>query len=366
MPVKFDQLMINNYLERAMQEFNTNPLSAGMIRRMANEVPDLFVAAARPYLDSADESAAHRFLTSLMLRQDCVFDEVADPARGSLERSINLFNRLCRMEPSFDVKLARKLPDRTGHNHANAFDRARCCRVLDVLNEASVGRRLIPILRHLVESTDSAIAAKATLFVGRRMQSPEWAARQITRDNPEGVRAKAIESLWGVKSQSAQALLEGYTTDESVPVAGNALVGLHKMGKPGIMEQIAEMVNSEAAGSRTTAAWTMGKIGDLSFADPLMEMLKDESPEVRSAALQSLIQLRKAEIAAREEASRNAPPPESVETTETEEPVETAEAEEPVEAEAAEVVEDAPVFHLDIRLDGSLHSTRSDRLERPE
>src|SRR5579863_6990286 len=110
MPVKFDQLMINNYLDRAIEEFNTNPLSAGLIRRMANEVPDLFVAAALRYLDSPDESAAHRFLTSLMLRQEGVFEEVADPARGSLQRSINLFNRLCKMDAGFDVKLARKLP----------------------------------------------------------------------------------------------------------------------------------------------------------------------------------------------------------------------------------------------------------------
>ena len=352
--------MINNYLDRAMQEFDTNPLSAGLIRRMANEVPDLFVAAALPHLDSPDESSAHRFLTSLMLRQDCVFDEVADPARGSLQRSINLFNRLCKMEPGFDVRLARKLPDRTGHNHTHAFDRARCCRVLDVLNEASIGRRLIPILRHLVESRDAAIAAKATLFIGRRMQSPEWAARQITRDNPEDVRAKAIESLWGVNSQSAQELLEDCVTDESVHVAGNALVGLHKLGKPGIMEQIAEMVNSDAAGSRTAAAWTMGTIGDLSFADPLMEMLKDESPEVRSAALQSLLRLRKAEAAAREEAAKNPPVPEPMEATET------GETGEPAEPDAPEVIEDSSLEDLDIRLDGSLHSTRSDRLEESE
>lgn len=359
MAVKFDQLLINIYLERAIAEFNTNPLSARLIRRMANEVPDLFVAAAMKYLDSADQSSAHHFLASLMMRQESVYEEIANPARGPLARSLNLFRRLCKLDPCFDVKLARKLPDRTGQNHAEAFDRARTCRVLDILHETSVGRRLLPILGHLVESMDSVVAAKATLFVGKRMQNPDWAARQMTRDNPEDVRANAVESLWGVQSASAQSLLENCVTDESVRVAGNALVGLHKLGKPGILEQITEMVSAETPESRTTAAWTMGKIGDSAFADPLAGLLKDEHPEVRSVALQSLLQLRKTEAAAREEAAKRTPPLPEV-------PVRK-----PSDAAVSHVVEDyaepkseEPVIDMDIRLDGSSHSTRSDRYRR--
>ena len=67
MAMKFDQLLIKTYLERAVIEFSTNPLSARLIRRMANELPELFVAAALEYLDSADQASAHHFLASLML-----------------------------------------------------------------------------------------------------------------------------------------------------------------------------------------------------------------------------------------------------------------------------------------------------------
>ncbi len=361
MPAKFDQLLINNYLDRAIAEFSVNPLSARLIRRMANELPDLFVAGAIRYLDSTDHSSAHHFLTSLMLRQHRVFDEVADPARGPLPRSLNLFNRLWKIDPCFDVKLARKLPDRAGHNHSEAFDRARSCRAIDVLNETSVGRRLVPILGHLVESPDPVLAAKATLFIGRRMQSPEWAARQITRDNPEEVRANAIESLWGVKSSSAQNLLEDCVTDESVHVAGNALVGLHKLGKPGILEQITEMVNADTPVFRTTAAWTMGRIGDSIFADPLTGLLKDDSPQVRSAALQSLLQLRKAEAAAREEAAKQPPAPEIAAQPAVQPEIEPA-VPHVIGTFEREPEADAKVADIEIRLDGSLHSTRSDRL----
>lgn len=354
MPVKFDQLMVNNYLDRAVAEFNTNPLSARLIRRMANELPDLFVTATLRYLDSEDHSAAHQFLTSLMLRQQSVFEEVADPARGPLPRSINLFTRLWKVDGCFDIKLARRLPDRAGHNHAQAFDRGRCCRTLDVLNEVSVGRRLIPIVGHLVESLDRVIAAKATLFVGRRMQNPEWTARQITRENPEDVRANAVESLWGLNSKSAQELLENCVMDESVRVSGNALVGLHKLGKPGILEKIAEMVTAETPDFRTKAAWTMGKIGHSAFADPLTGLLKDESAEVRSVALQSLLQLRRAEAASREEAAKNPP---------VAQPVEAAVRGKPAAPPAPRVIEETAPADIDIRLDGSRHSTRSDRLQ---
>ncbi len=363
MVVKFDQLLMNGYLERAITEFTSNPLSARLIRRMANEVPDRFVAAALRYLDTPDQSSAHHFLTSLMLRQDSILDEVADPARGTLPRSLNLFHRLSKIDPCFDVRLARQLPDRSGHNHAEAFDRARSCRVLDILNETSVGRRLVPILGHLVDSADTVLAARATLFIGRRMQSPDWAARQMTRGNPDEVRANAVESIWGMKSSSAQSLLENCLTDESVRVAGNALVGLHKLGKPGIMEQITEMVNADAAVFRTTAAWTMGKIGDSAFADPLTGLLKDASPEVRSAALQSLLQLRKSEAAVRKEVAREEA---AREVAAKEAAAKKALAPVPVQPVVESFVKPeppAPTIDMEIRLDGSARSTRSDRLK---
>ena len=79
------------------------------------------------------------------------------------------------------VKLARRLPDRHGLNHCEAFNALSSYRVLDVLDETSTGRRLVPVLGHLIDSADPRMAAKATLFIGKRIQSAEWAARQLTR-----------------------------------------------------------------------------------------------------------------------------------------------------------------------------------------
>ncbi len=109
-----------------------------------------------------------------------------------------------------------------------------------------------------------------------------------------------MESIWGLKSPTAQTLLEVCAGDSSSHVAGNALVGLHRLGKPGIVEQINSMVNGATHNVRSTAAWTMGRIGDSAFVDPLTELLRDDHPEVRGAALRSLLQIRKAEAAAPE------------------------------------------------------------------
>jgi hypothetical protein len=306
MPTILDQRLITTYLDRAVEGFSSNPLSARLIRRMASQAPDLFLISALKYLETQDESAAHRLLASMMLRQGSAYEEIADPGRGSLERSITLFTRLWKIDPSFDVKLARKLPDRNGLNHCEAFDAPRSYRVLDVLDETSTGRRLVPVLGHLIDNPNPRIAAQATLFIGKRIQSADWAARQLTRSDP-GIRAKAVESIWGLQSPTAQTLLEGCLKDASSDVAGNALVGLHKLGKPGIMEQIGEMVNGTSHGVRSTAALAMGKIGDAVFTDSLTELMRDAHPEVRSTALRSLLQIRKAAAAA-VGAAANQPP----------------------------------------------------------
>ena len=166
MPTNVDQRLISTYLDRAVAEFGANPLSARLIpRRMASQLPDLFLGAAVKYLESRDESAAHRLLASMMLRHPLAYEEIADPARGTLERSVTLFIRLWKVDPSFDVKLARRLPDRHGLNHCEAFDAIRSYRVLDVLDETSTGSAAaLPVLGHLIDSADPRIAAEGDAF----------------------------------------------------------------------------------------------------------------------------------------------------------------------------------------------------------
>ena len=287
-----DQNLVNSYMDRAVEEFDVNPLATQLIRRFANQTPDLFSAAAIRHLATTRQSNAHRFLSVLILRhQQELLDYLTNPLE-SRQKAVHLFQRVAVIDPAFDVKLARKLPDRVGTNHHFAISGQRAARAIEVLDETSRGRRLIPILGHLVESDEPRTREKATLFIGRRVQSPAWAEKQLKRTD-ERVRANAVESLWGLDTTPAKELLTNCAGDKANRVAGNALIGLHIAGDSGIADEVRRMSREPKACFRSTAAWMMGKIRDGEFVPRLTELVRDEEPVVRGAALRSLIDLRR-------------------------------------------------------------------------
>jgi HEAT repeat protein len=297
--MSLDFQVMEKYVQRGMDEFDRNPLASQLLRRLSHESPELFFRSVVKHLNSPDQSNAHRMLTMLLLKQDGLSDFLASPAFGTQESSVRLLKRLLAVDPSFDVKFAKKLPGRTYWNHAQAFDSLRSSRALDILDETSQGRRLLPILGHLPDSQDSKIAAKATLFVGHRVQNAQWARRQLDRGD-QRVRANAVEALWGVKTPQATRLLEDCTRDRNNRVVGNALVGLHLVGQETARTEVMSLSKQGKPELRSTAAWAMGKLALSDFAPRLTELVRDDHPEVRSSALRSLILIRRTESPAGE------------------------------------------------------------------
>jgi HEAT repeat protein len=163
--------------------------------------------------------------------------------------------------------------------------------VLDILDEISPGRRLLPVLSHLVSGDDRKLSSRAALFIGRRVQSAEWAAKQLLHGD-ERVRASAIQSIWGLRSPTAVSLMEGAIDDPNNRVAGNAVLGLHIAEAQGVAEIVLNMARKAGPHFRSTAAWIMGRIANPEFAPELNRLLKDESSMVRSTALRALIEFR--------------------------------------------------------------------------
>jgi len=339
--VTFREKIIEKYINQGIEEFDSNPLAPAFLRRLAKESPDVFFSVAMKQLRANENSNALRFLTIALMRRDEVTTYVADPAVASREVAQRIFNRFLAIDPSFDVKLARRLPDRGYINHADAFDTAHSTRALDVLDSTSRGRRLLPILGHLPNAADSQIAAKATLFVGKRVQSPAWAAKLLSRPD-ERLRANAVEALWGLDSSPAVRLLEDCTKDRHNRVMGNALVGLHIVGHRSVDQELRSLARAVSPDYRSTAAWAMGKLGQGTWLEPLTAMVRDEHPQVRSMALRSLVALRREE--------KPAPQVVSVNNAEAMAEIETAVIEE------AEEILMTPVPEL--RLDGSSFSAR--------
>jgi hypothetical protein len=339
-----DQRLVDTYLDRAVEEFDVNPISTQLIRRLANEEPDLFVVSAMRQMATSQQSNAHRFLSILMLRQQQVLlDHLTDPGE-SRDKSVHLFQRVVAIDPAFDVKLARKLPDRIGSNHHEALRGARAGRTLEILDQTSRGRRLLPILGHLVDSDDPRTREKATLFIGRRVQSPIWAEKQLKRPD-ERIRANAVESIWGLHTPSATNLLEVCAMDTSNRVAGNALIGLFLAGQRGVEADVKRMASEANPRFRSTAAWAMGKMAALSFVPRLTEMVRDDQPAVRGAALRSLIEIRRFEAHTPEALAAKAAITAALAPVVAEE----------LMVQVEEVIEYNPTFNL--RLDGSRFAT---------
>jgi hypothetical protein len=290
--VAVNEQLVDKYLARAMAEFQTNPLAVQFIRRLAKENEDIFLDAGLKYMQDPEQTNAHRMLGLLLLRQESLLSRIADPQANSRANAVNLFRRFHAMDSAFDVRLARKLPSRGAWKDRGSFDGDKSGRALDILDETSQGRRLLPILGHLPDSHDPRISARATLFVGKRVQSAEWTARQLTRSDAR-IRANAVEALWGVKSPAAMKLFDECVGDAHNRVAGNALVGLHVGGREDALDQVIEMSHDWRPDRRITSAWAMGRLATDCFADRLAEMIRDDDPGVRGMALRALVLIRK-------------------------------------------------------------------------
>jgi hypothetical protein len=318
-----------------MEEFPSNPLAAQLMRKLALEGQEQFVRAGLKHMSEPEQNSAHQMLGLLLLRQDSLLDRIANPQANTRAGAVSLFRRFLVMESSFDVRMARRLPSRgTSCGQLGSFDGPRSARALDILDDVSEGRRLLPILGHLPDSHEPRISSRATLFIGKRVRSAEWTARQLGRADPR-VRANAVEALWGVKTEPVLALFRECVLDKQNRVAGNGLVGLHIGGQQDATGRIVDMSRDDEPGRRLTAAWAMGRLAADSFAARLTEMIRDGDSDVRGMALKALMLIRKTSPAAIQPNDRQ---PETIPGT--------AQATE--EAKAAE----DPIVAIDMRLDG--------------
>jgi len=315
--MSFREKVIENYVDRAVQEFDANPVAKGFLRRLADEKPETFLTIAMRHLGSDEVSSAHSFLATLAVRHDDITEYLANPSATSREVAQKLFRRFLAVDQSFDVKLARKLPDRYFSNEHGALTGTRATRALDILDHNSQGRRLLPILGHLPNSPDANLAAKGVLFVGRRVQNPAWSSQLLSRPDAR-IRANAVEALWGMETPSAIQILEQCLDDKNNRVQGNALLGLHLAGRAGVDTHVLSLSRTTSAPHRSTAAWIMARMEQERWIDVLTLMVRDEHPQVRSRALRSLKELRR--LTTTPEATAATAPETPVEETRTPQP----------------------------------------------
>ncbi|MES1261805.1 MAG: hypothetical protein ABUS49_08715, partial [Acidobacteriota bacterium] len=150
--MELDLAFMEKHLQRAIDEFDRSPLATQLLRRLAAESPDLFLTASMKHLQSDMQSNACRLLAVLVLRQESALRRISSPEFSTKEAAVALFRRFLSVDPAADVKLARQLPGRGCAARAKTLDSLHALRALDILDETSRGRRLLPILGHLPDT----------------------------------------------------------------------------------------------------------------------------------------------------------------------------------------------------------------------
>ena len=350
MAMTTDDTQVASVLKRAVLEFDTNRVGVLVIRKLASDAPELFAALSTELLMTASDTPGYRFLAIQLVKQPSAVDRLTDHWRFTASQAIQLARKLLKVDPTLDVRLARRLPGRNGSAVSDTLKGAAAERALDILDEISEGRRVVPLLNHLIDHPDKKISSKAALLIGRRVQNIAWAARVIAEGEDPRTRANAIESIWGGSSAGAVDLFHASLNDSDNRVVGNAIVGLHLAGDPEVSNVVIKFAEDFKPEFRMTAAWAMGRVGDPIFVPLLTPLIKDSHPGVRRAALKALHGIRqierklnKEEIAEGDLASIDA----NLSTT-TES-----------ETDAAAAAETKPLFDfaVELRLDGSKYAS---------
>ena len=299
-----EEELVKSYLQRAVDGSLPSIHGLRLVQRFARETPEIFSSAALALLQSNEYSPELRFVIVKLLQQPDLMQRLTNPERMEKYSSIRLFKLLKQHDRGLDVRLAQCLPSR--YETANAeLTLPACDRALDVLDQASEGRRIVPILGHLVDHPAPSLSAKATLVIGKRVKSVAWTKRLlISGDRNSRDRANAIEALWGMNTREALHLFWEHARDHNNRVAGNAVMGLHIMGEATAKPNVERMAQRTEPAFRWTAAWLMEKMQREEHIEQLKRMIKDADPGVRRSALRALVTFHQQQLRTQAEADR--------------------------------------------------------------
>jgi HEAT repeat protein len=281
---------VEERLRKLLHAFDHRPeISARLMREMLEKDRDGFLTAAASLLRQTSECRGYRYLIALLAGNNCLAACLRDLSL-SMPAALTIARIGIQIDPSLDLSLTRAMAEGAAENGQQ--NEAQAIRTLEILAEISDGPRLLPLLSNVLQSPNPRIRSKTALVIGRRRQCARWVAQKQQEMDPR-VRANAMESLWGIGDESARAVLWEASSDGNNRVAGNALIGLYRLGDTRAIGRTMEMAGHADPGFRATAAWVMGESADSRFAPALGRMLADSDSTVRARAFQSLANVRR-------------------------------------------------------------------------
>lgn len=265
-----------------LKRYGANPAEAARnIRELTAKAPEKVVDTLLPLFEAEGWGEATPFLAKLLGNYDASAAKVCDPA-APLDSSVRVAKMLMQHESRFDARLAKSLLN-SGHVSEAARHRG-----LVVLEKLGSGARLIPILIQFLRDPDGRIRSKAALMFGQTIVS-RGIMERLMGDTNARVRANFVEGLWNHTASDCRPLFRRALADPDNRVAGNALVGLHRLGEVhDVIRHVGKMALHPEPPFRAAAAWVMGQTGEPRYTTVLRHMVRDSDPLVRRNALRSL------------------------------------------------------------------------------
>lgn len=245
-----------------------------------------FRAAVLAALPAIGDVACRRCLLELLLEHALV--PACDPSIYTLAQETAIVRELAQIDPSLDLKLARRFS-----RSARPMSDAVAQRTLGLLGEVANHARVLPLIIRLLSHPNPRLRSKAALIICRSHIAPHT-AEHLSAERDARVRANAIEALWGSDTRKIRGALREAAADGSNRVAGNALLGLFRLGDTWVIPRIAAMAASADPKARATAAWVMERTGNPRFLPALARMVGEETPRTRTRVFHAIAALNRA------------------------------------------------------------------------
>jgi hypothetical protein len=227
--------------------------------------------------------SSNLFVPFLRARCEFTAEQVADLLRQAMP-----------LLPSVDLKLARYLCD-----ERFTMGPEMLLKFLDALTRVSHPQRISSTLTPLLVDSDARVRSKAARLMNIGEDDKAW--REAEAD--PRVLANLIEALWDIETPQRRVRFWKAVNSSFPRVAGNALVGLYRIGDTQAKSLMLRMSEHPAAEFRRTAVWAMGETGDSEFLGCLTRLLNQETGSVRVNILRSMTRIRKRLAAAAVNAS---------------------------------------------------------------
>jgi len=276
--------------------FAQDPVAiSALLRQEAEACPDRFLRQSLPLLRDFSDRAGLQFLLKLLAARNLIAAPLCDAKTFTTEQSITLANRLAQMDPSFRTKLARAVLDGFGEpGGAHIIPEASVLRFLEIVSDFPRGVQAAFVAR-LLEHRNPKVRSKVTLLMGKFNRNPVWTGSRL-KDQDARVRANAVESLWGASDDAAREVFARALHEDDNRIAGNALLGLYRLGDPSSIAQLLTLFDHPQPRFRATAAWVAGETEDPRFLPLLAGLMKSGDAALRNRVWRAVGKIRKSRL----------------------------------------------------------------------